>query len=96
MIFVSHQWLGVSHPDPEGQQLSVLRKALQSLLDNTLTVEDARHEFGLFKANPQSYVVVASLVVVRRQRGIGRERERERKKEREGEKLRIRVRDPLF
>ena len=92
VIFVSHQWLGVSHPDPEGQQLSVLRKALRSLLDNTLTVEDARHEFGLLKANPQSYVVVASLVVVRRQRGI----EREREKEREGEKLRIRMRDPLI
>ena len=28
VIFISHQWLGTSHPDPLGQQMAVLRSAL--------------------------------------------------------------------
>ena len=31
-IFVSHQWLSESHPDPECKQLKVLQAALQNLL----------------------------------------------------------------
>ena len=31
-IFVSHEWLGVAHPDPEREQLSLLQAALQNLL----------------------------------------------------------------
>ncbi|CAJ1334481.1 unnamed protein product [Effrenium voratum] len=54
VIFVSHQWLGVSHPDPEGQQLSVLRKALRSLLDNTLTVEADISAVDLGKKLPRN------------------------------------------
>ena len=39
VIFISHQWLGTSRPDPLGQQLAVLRDALQHLVDRTLRVE---------------------------------------------------------
>ena len=39
MIFISHQWLGTSSPDPRGQQLSVMRDALQHLEDGSLRVE---------------------------------------------------------
>eukprot|EP00435_Cladocopium_sp_Y103_P008227 s3145_g2.t1 len=31
-VFVSHQWLGFSHPDPEFLQLPVLQKALRKLI----------------------------------------------------------------
>lgn len=39
VIFVSHQWLGRRCPDPLGQQLSVLRRALRRLIDGSLKVE---------------------------------------------------------
>ena len=38
-IFVSHQWLSPSHPDPHGRQLAVLRGALQHMVDGSLEVE---------------------------------------------------------
>ena len=41
VIFVSHQWVAVSHPDPKGLQLAVLQQALRSLAQNTLTIEVA-------------------------------------------------------
>ncbi|CAJ1395305.1 unnamed protein product [Effrenium voratum] len=31
-IFVSHQWLGVTHADPKGEQLAVLQAALRQLI----------------------------------------------------------------
>eukprot|EP00438_Fugacium_kawagutii_P018454 Skav204783 [mRNA] locus=scaffold763:198123:198779:+ [translate_table: standard] len=31
-IFVSHQWLGLGHPDPKLQQLPILQKALRNML----------------------------------------------------------------
>ena len=40
VIFVSHQWLGSEHPDPEGKQLKVLRCALRRMLDGVLSVEE--------------------------------------------------------
>lgn len=40
VLFVSHQWLGLAHPDPLGLQLEVLRKALRRVLQGTLTVEE--------------------------------------------------------
>ena len=39
VTFISHQWLGSSHPDPQGQQCAVLRAALQGMIDGTLKVE---------------------------------------------------------
>lgn len=38
-IFISHQWLSYTHPDPEGRQMRVLRSALQNLLLGDLAVE---------------------------------------------------------
>ena len=32
-IFVSHQWVGNMHPDPESKQLRVLQDALTRMLD---------------------------------------------------------------
>ena len=40
VLFVSHQWLGSEHPDPTGQQLSVLRSALRGMLSGQLSVEE--------------------------------------------------------
>ncbi|CAJ1334485.1 unnamed protein product [Effrenium voratum] len=39
-IFVSHQWLGSSHPDPEGAQAAILRQALQRMIQGKLHVEE--------------------------------------------------------
>jgi len=39
VIFISHQWLGVSMPDPTGAQLAVLREVLRGLIDGSLKVE---------------------------------------------------------
>lgn len=36
VIFVSHQWLGHSHPDPYGQHAAVLRGTLRGILDGRL------------------------------------------------------------
>jgi len=38
-IFLSHQWLGLGHPDPTGLQFSVLRELLQKIIDGRLKVE---------------------------------------------------------
>lgn len=40
VLFISHQWLGSAHPDPQGAQLSVLRIALQRMVDGVLAVEE--------------------------------------------------------
>ena len=40
MIFVSHQWLSYTHPDPQGQQVEVLRKTLAGLIDGSLHVTE--------------------------------------------------------
>ncbi|CAK9114344.1 Serine/threonine-protein phosphatase 6 regulatory ankyrin repeat subunit B (PP6-ARS-B) (Serine/threonine-protein phosphatase 6 regulatory subunit ARS-B) (Ankyrin repeat domain-containing protein 44) [Durusdinium trenchii] len=36
VLFVSHQWLSRLHPDPGGQQMEVLRLALEGLMDGSL------------------------------------------------------------
>ena len=47
VIFVSHQWLGANSPDPSGQQLMVLRGALQAFIDGSMKVEkDHMRTFG--------------------------------------------------
>ncbi|CAJ1372276.1 unnamed protein product [Effrenium voratum] len=38
-IFVSHQWLGATLPDPKGQQLAVLRNALVRMIEGSLSVD---------------------------------------------------------
>ena len=39
VIFVSHQWLGATHPDPRGKQLAVLRASLRGIIDGSLHIE---------------------------------------------------------
>ena len=41
VVFISHQWLSAAHPDPQGQQVEVLRDALQGLVDGSLHVHEA-------------------------------------------------------
>ena len=36
VIFVSHQWLGSVHPDPDGRHAAVLQGALQGVLNGFL------------------------------------------------------------
>ena len=38
-IFLSHQWLGRLHPDPEGSQLNILRESLLKLTKGSVSVE---------------------------------------------------------
>ncbi|CAE7590852.1 ANKRD17 [Symbiodinium sp. CCMP2456] len=38
-IFVSHQWLGRHHPDPEGKQLAVLQHAVRGFISGALRLE---------------------------------------------------------
>ncbi|CAE7472666.1 unnamed protein product [Symbiodinium necroappetens] len=37
-MFVSHQWLSPQHPDPQGEQLQVLQKALTNLISGKTSV----------------------------------------------------------
>ena len=37
-MFISHQWLGLTHPDPNGQQLQVLKDALVNLMSGQTVV----------------------------------------------------------
>ena len=39
VIYVSHQWLGGAHPDPQGRQCAVLRTALQGMMDGSFKIE---------------------------------------------------------
>ena len=38
-VFISHQWLATTAPDPSGHQLAVLRQVLERLIDKSLKVE---------------------------------------------------------
>ncbi|CAJ1355351.1 unnamed protein product [Effrenium voratum] len=38
-IFVSHQWLGFAHPDPQGVHCALLRETLQNIIDGDLMEE---------------------------------------------------------
>ena len=40
LIFVSHQWLSVSHPDTQGQQVKVLQEALVNMINGSLHVHE--------------------------------------------------------
>ena len=39
-LFISHQWLGIEHPDPEGEHMAVLREVLRKILKGSLSVEE--------------------------------------------------------
>lgn len=39
IIFLSHRWLSQPHPDPKGEQIGVLRKALARIIDGTQHVQ---------------------------------------------------------
>ena len=39
-IFVSHQWLSLQHPDPDGVQLQVLQSILRKLIAKQLKIEN--------------------------------------------------------
>ena len=36
VIFLSHQWLGVNHPDPNTEQFAVLKSVLERLQDGSI------------------------------------------------------------
>ena len=40
VIFVSHQWLSSVHPDPQGEQMRVLQKALAGVIDGTVQITE--------------------------------------------------------
>lgn len=44
-MFVSHQWLGLQHPDPTGRQVAVLRDLLRGITAGTTEVEG--HVIGM-------------------------------------------------
>ncbi|CAE7365308.1 warA [Symbiodinium pilosum] len=45
-IFVSHQWLGNTHPDQRGYQFRIFQKALRNVLDGKIKLElDATSQF---------------------------------------------------
>ncbi|OLP86114.1 hypothetical protein AK812_SmicGene32806 [Symbiodinium microadriaticum] len=61
VIFVSHQWLGAGSPDPSGQQMTVLRHALQSWIDGSMKVDiDLMRTFGDQSYSTTSYERVAT------------------------------------
>ena len=48
VIFVSHQWMGLGHPDPFREQLRVLQEALRGMISEELHIEqDAAVQFFL-------------------------------------------------
>lgn len=48
-VFVSHQWSSKPHPDCEGKQVEVLRQALQSIINGSLSVATTIEEEAVFK-----------------------------------------------
>mmetsp|Transcript_70773 Transcript_70773/g.166057 ORF Transcript_70773/g.166057 Transcript_70773/m.166057 type:complete len:577 (+) Transcript_70773:42-1772(+) len=40
VVFVSHQWLSSSHPDPDGCQVKVLQQVLRGMIDDSLQVQE--------------------------------------------------------
>jgi len=40
-IFVSHQWMSRTHPDPSGQHFRVLQQALQNIIDGRIEIQSS-------------------------------------------------------
>jgi hypothetical protein len=53
VLFVSHQWLGIDHPDPNMDQLKVLQAALKNLFDRK--VEVVRTGLDMVQKNNRLY-----------------------------------------
>ena len=51
-FFISHQWLGGSHPDPQGQQFEVLQQIFRNFRDGKYgeSIGMGMHQAGLFPA----------------------------------------------
>jgi hypothetical protein len=49
IIFVSHQWLGHQHPDPDGNQLDCLQRVLRRLANGEVDVENDFKQQVMFK-----------------------------------------------
>ena len=50
-LFVSHQWLGFHHPDPNAEQLNVLQLVLKKLIAKQMTIQaDLWSEYNEGKA----------------------------------------------
>ncbi len=61
-MFVSHQWTGLQHPDPNGLQFKVLQEALRGVLDGRVSVEtDATTQVLGFKKQMLSAAEVEDL-----------------------------------
>ena len=50
-IFVSHQWLAYTEPDPDGEQLGVLQRVLTRLSEGELEVQNSWMQQSLFPNN---------------------------------------------
>ena len=56
VVFVSHQWLGFQHPDPNFEQFGILQTALKELIAGTATVAFCGIKSVLFgQDKPQLY-----------------------------------------
>lgn len=48
-IFVSHQWLGLRHCDPDGKQMDTLRRLLRSIINGSVKVHSGLTQFVAFR-----------------------------------------------
>lgn len=48
VVFISHTWLGLSHPDPRGEQLVALQRILRRLLSGKHSIPNAWFECMLY------------------------------------------------
>ncbi|CAE7865948.1 unnamed protein product [Symbiodinium necroappetens] len=61
VLFVSHQWLGATHPDPHGQQAAILRHTLHGIISGSLHVEEDLISMPMGKEmSPQTRKQIAS------------------------------------
>ena len=61
VLFVSHQWLGATHPDPHGQQAAILRHTLHGMISGSLHVEEDLISMPMGKEmSPQTRKQIAS------------------------------------
>jgi len=53
VMFVLHQWIARHHPDPDFEQLGVLQKALQNLINTDVVGKPRMDKFGGRLTPPQ-------------------------------------------
>lgn len=49
VLFVSHQWVGRRHCDPNGEQMAILRSFLRAVIDGTTKVQSGLIQFLIFQ-----------------------------------------------